>query len=80
MRAVMGKEFRELLVVALPMWIAAGIIAASEIAGSWDHTDDMVGTAIVGGLVLGLAQGLLDQLRRDDEFLKHRPRFGASIP
>ena len=73
MRAVMGKEFRELLVVALPLWIVGGIVAAAEIAGSWDHTEDMVGTAIIGGLALGLAQGLLDQLRRDDLFLKHRP-------
>ncbi len=73
MRAVIGKEFRELLVVALPMWIVAGIVAAAEIAGSWDHTEDMVGTAIIGGLALGLAQGLLDQLRRDDAFFKHRP-------
>lgn len=73
MRAVLGKEFRELLVVALPLWIVAGIVAAAEIAGSWDHTEDMVGTAIIGGLALGLAQGLLDQFRRDDAFLKHRP-------
>ena len=72
MRTVCWKELRELAVVSLPLLVGVGI-AAVEFAGLYPRTWDARSAAAIAGIAVGVAHGLLDRLRRDDLFLRHRP-------
>ncbi|MHC4816885.1 MAG: hypothetical protein ACYTF8_02320 [Planctomycetota bacterium] len=71
MRAVYWKELRELLAPVIVLAALGSIYVADK---HWHlPKSDLLGLVTVVGIALGLAQGVLDRLHRDDHFLLHRP-------
>lgn len=71
MMAVWWKELRELATPAIVLAAFGGLYVADS---HWHlPKSDFLNLAAVGGFALGLAQGVLDRLYRDDHFLLHRP-------
>jgi hypothetical protein len=71
MRAVWWKELRELLAPVIVLGVLGGIYAADAHWGL--SSGDLLDLALVGGIALGVAHGVLDRVHRDDQFLLHRP-------
>lgn len=73
MRPVFVSELKELS-PALVLVAAGAVICAIVFTGPLERElDEMLGFPLGAGVVLGLAQGLLDRWRRGDLFALHRP-------
>jgi len=78
MRATYRRELLELMLIGVPMLLGA-VFAAWEFTGFWGDMEDMVGTALLAGVALGIAQGALDRVRRNDQFFLHRPQSAVKL-
>ncbi|MHC4161802.1 MAG: hypothetical protein ACYSUM_06695 [Planctomycetota bacterium] len=72
MKAVYWKELRELAAVWIILLVWA-VIFAFDYGGWHSVLGRVLSLAIIGGIVTGAVQGLLDRWRRNDLFLAHRP-------
>lgn len=72
MRAILGKELRELTPL---LWLQTGVAVALAIA-MWkerEPPDAIVVIGAVGGAMVGVTQAILDRVHQGGSFLRHRP-------
>lgn len=78
MRAIFWREFRELLLPAIP-FAGFAVLYAGELLTAYRVYEELLLLVFLGGAAVGLLQGLLDRLRERDAFLLHRPIPRAAI-
>ena len=78
MRPTYLRELSELALFGVPLLVGASI-AAWEFTGIWGHMEEMLATALIAGGALGIVQGVLDRIRREDHFFLHRPRSAVKL-